>query len=172
MGGRRIRSCQGSALPRNCQLWPLSDNITHESLHQIATFNARRKVYILSRNKVCLSLFLWESSPRLFFGNCNDYLTRIGDVALWLAPLQLLTNVPLRIHQPGFFSSVRIPSDDARQSETIRKRKNFPKEADDDTPAIRSSKAQKKTIVEHKTCLTQSCILLNVLLQENIAGCP
>ena len=144
MGGRRIRSCQGSPLPRNCQLWSLSDNITHESLHQIATFNARRKVYILSRNKVCLSLFLWESSPRLFFGNCNDYLTRIGDVALWLAPLQLLTNVPLRIHQPGFFSSVRIPSDDARQSETIRKRKNFPKEADDDTPAIRSSKAQTK----------------------------
>ena len=119
---------------------------------------------------MCLSLFLWESSPRLFFGNCNDYLTRIGDVALWLAPLQLLTNVPLRIHQPGFFSSVRIPSDDARQSETIRKRKNFPKEADDDTPAIRSSKAQTKNIVEHKTCLTQPCILLKVKVQENIAG--
>ena len=159
MGGRRIRSCQGSALPRNCQLWPLSDNITHESLHQIATFNARRKVYILSRNKVCLSLFLWESSPRLFFGNCNDYLTRIGDVALWLAPLQLLTNVPLRIHQPGFFSSVRIPSDDARQSasaKTSQKRLM--------TILLQSGevKLRQKIIVEHETCLTQPCILLSV----------
>lgn len=31
-------------------------------------------------------------------------------------------------------------------------------------------KLRQKIIVEHKTCLTQPCILLKVKVQENIAG--
>ena len=46
----KIRSCQGSALPRNCQLghYP-AVALCQESLKdQIATFNASHKVYILT----------------------------------------------------------------------------------------------------------------------------
>ena len=96
----RIRSCQGSSLPRNCQLgyYP-AVALCQESLqNQIATFNASRKVYILSLNKVYSQLppFLkpsitvpWQIQSRKNLTYLEGGLLSSWSDYYWLAPLRI-----------------------------------------------------------------------------------